>query len=117
MGMRQDQCALLPADESKDLRQDGRSPFRVSVRATIYPPPGDEARAARICHLLTQDVSESGIGIVYARPLRVGQRIALELPDGCRSVVVCGIRILSDGRYLVGCRFDEAAIDGQSFTA
>jgi len=78
----------------------------VSVRATIYPAPDGNGRT-RVCHLLTQDLSATGIGIVYARPLSEGQRIDLELPEGTRSVVVRRVTNLSDGHYLAGCEFES----------
>ena len=95
------------SDELTENRESSRKTFRQSVRATIYPPPGREAAKARKCHLLMQDVSGGGVGIVYAKPLCVGQRIELELPDGCRTAVVCRNESLSDGHFLIGCRFDD----------
>ena len=89
---------------SREQRQADRTIFRVSVRSTIHPAPGGNGRA-RVCHLLTQDLSETGIGIVYARPLSEGQFIELELLDGTRTAVVCRVTNLSDGHYLAGCCF------------
>lgn len=93
------------AAESREQRQFARTPFRVSVRATIYPAPDGNGRT-RACHLLTQDLSATGIGIVYARPLSEGQRIGLELPEATRSVVVRRVTNLRDGHYLAGCEFE-----------
>jgi PilZ domain len=62
----------------------------------------------RVCHLLTQDLSATGVSIVYARPLTEGQRIDLELPHGTRKVIVRRITNLSDGYYLSGCEFESA---------
>ena len=90
------------------LRQASRSTFRVAVRAKIYPAADGNGRT-RACHLLTQDLSATGIGIVYARPLSEGQRIELELPDGTRSVIVRRITSLSDGHYLAGCEFESSS--------
>jgi len=97
----------MASDEHLDRRESGRIPFRLPARVTIHPPPGQETETARTCHLLTQDLSGSGIGLVYAKPLCIGQRIDLELPDRCRSAVVCRIESLSDGHYLIGCQFDD----------
>jgi hypothetical protein len=93
-------------ERDQEQRQSEREPFRVSVRATIYPPPGSETSAARTCHLLTQDLSPSGVSIVYALPFSIGQRIDLEMRDGKRSAVVRRIIGLSDGHYLAGCAFE-----------
>ena len=90
-----------------ESRQSNRTAFRVSVRATIQPHPDSPSDTARVCHLLTQDLSHSGVSIVHARPFATGQRIELEFPDGCRSVVVCRTTALSDGFYLAGCRFED----------
>ena len=107
MSTRAENSEVTPNGNSRELRHDSRITFRVPVRATIYPPPGRESETARICHLLTQDLSGSGVSIIYALPLFVGQRVELELPDRCRSVVVCRVASLSDGHYLAGCRFTE----------
>ena len=93
--------------EKIELRQASRIPFRVPVRATIYPPPGQESKTARICHLLTQDLSGTGVSIVYAVPLAVGQRVELEMPDRTRTAEVCRVTSLSDGHYLAGCQFTD----------
>jgi len=91
--------------QQQESRRSNRTAFRVSVRATVHPPGECPSDTARVCHLLTQDLSDGGIGIVHARPFSVGQRIELELPEGCRSVVVCRTTALSDGHYLAGCSF------------
>ena len=92
--------------DSPDQRQASRTPYRVSRRATLYPAPMGNGRT-RVCDLLTQDLSATGISIVYARPLTEGQRIDLELSDGTRKVIVRRITNLSDGHYLAGCEFER----------
>jgi hypothetical protein len=94
----------------ENLRQAARTPFRVAIRVTIFPPPGSEGKA-RVCHLLAQDLSASGVSIIYAIPFRIGQRIDLEMPDGLRSATVCRVTSLSDGLYLSGCQFDALSTD------
>jgi hypothetical protein len=99
-------------DESIDSelvepRQSSRAMLRVSVRAFVYPTGDCAGESARVCHLLTQDISDSGISIIHAIPFSIGQRIELDLPDGCKSAVVCRTTALSDGHYLAGCRFGE----------
>ena len=65
------------------------------------------ADTARFCHVLTQDVSESGISIIYAKPLIVGQRIEVELAGRQRAAVIRRITRMADGHYLIGCRFED----------
>ena len=97
----------LISGERDERREDSRIPFRFPVRATIYAAPECKGDVVRVCHLLAQDISGSGISLVYARPFAIGQRIDVEMPDRLRSVIVCRVTSLSDGRYLAGCRFDD----------
>jgi hypothetical protein len=90
-----------------DCRRAMRIPFRLAVRATIYPPPGCEADTAKYSHVLTQDLSGEGVSIIYGKALCIGQRIDLEMPDRYRSAVVCRVEKMNDGHYLIGCRFDN----------
>jgi hypothetical protein len=52
------------------------------------------------------------VSIICARRFCEGQRIDLEMPDGCRSAVICRVVSMGGGRYLIGCRFDDAAVAG-----
>jgi hypothetical protein len=88
-----------------ERRQAGRATFRLAVRATIYPPPDQKKGTVRICHLLAQDLSDTGISAVYTRPFAIGQRIDFDTPDGRRSAAVCRVTAMSNGSYLAGCKF------------
>src|SRR5262245_60706449 len=92
----------------RDNRQSVRNPFRISVRATINPPPGRETETVHICHVLAHDISDSGVSILLARRLTEGQQIELALPDRSRTAVVCRVAQVAGGKYLVGCRFEES---------
>jgi hypothetical protein len=58
---------------------------------------------------LAQDASETGIGIIYPKPLQIGQSIDVELAGRLRSAVVCRIGTTTDGHCLIGCRFASSA--------
>ena len=95
------------ADVSSEVsRQFDRRAYRVSVRAKIYPLDTGTGETARVCHLLTRDLSAGGISLISSRAVEKGQHIELEMPDGrtlwaeCRW---CGNT--SQGMYVVGCRF------------
>jgi hypothetical protein len=94
---------LLPVSNASPLS--GSRPSS-PTRVTIHSPAGRES-GARVCHLLTQDLSQGGIGIIYAKPLLEGQRIEVESDSGCRWAVVCRASRMADGRYLIGCRFED----------
>lgn len=108
MGTRSNQPGVTISG-GDDNRQFIRQPLRSPARITIYPPEACSGDTARHCHVLTQDVSQGGISIIYAKPLLVGQQIEVELTDGRRSAVVCRVRRMEDGHYLIGCRFEETA--------
>jgi len=110
---RQGQQDSVSAAAARDRRRAERIPFRIPMRVTISPPPGHEADRKRFAHVLAQDLSGTGLSIIYARQLSVGQRLEVDLPDCSRSVVVCRIESMNDGRYLVGCRFMDAEIEAQ----
>jgi hypothetical protein len=97
----------------RDRRRAERIPFRIPMRVTISPPPGHEADRTRSAHVLAQDLSGTGLSIIYARQLSIGQRLEVDMPDGSRPVVVCRIESMNDGRYLVGCRFTDAESEAQ----
>jgi hypothetical protein len=105
MGMRDEQAGAAVLNE--DSRASARRALRLPARVTIYPPSGRATDTARYCHVLTQDISESGISIIYAKPLLVGQQIAVELSSGLKATVVSRVSCMPDGHYLIGCRFND----------
>lgn len=105
--MRTDQIARPEQQRDGEARGSVRQPFRVPIRATIYPPFGQESDTARYSHVLAQDLSLTGISIIYARPLLEGQEVELETPEWRRSAVVCHVESLKNGLFLIGCRFVE----------
>src|SRR5436190_13345429 len=111
MGTSSDQASAIFSEGNKDNRQCERVPFRFPVKATIHQE-ADGTRTKYVCHVLTQDLSGCGVSIVCARRLCEGQRVDLAMPDGCRSVVICRVVSLGGGRYLTGCRFEDAAVAG-----
>jgi hypothetical protein len=106
MGLREG-TAKSVMEIRQDCRKAMRIPFRMAVRATIYPPPGCEADTAKYTHVLTQDLSREGASVIFGKELVAGQRLDLELPDRCRSAVVCRVENMNDGHYLIACRFDD----------
>jgi hypothetical protein len=105
MGTRKNKGDAALIEQRAERRETGRVPFRMPLRATIYASPGCKGDTARMCHLLAQDLSGSGVSLIYARPFPIGQRIGLEMPDRARTVEVCRVISLSDGHYLAGCEF------------
>src|SRR5262245_20972985 len=103
-----EKTAAADVETRPDCRKAMRIPFRLAVRATIYPPRGCESDTAKYTHVLMQDLSGEGASIIYGRKLCVGQRIGLEMPDRCRSAVVCRVENMNDGHFLIGCRFDDS---------
>jgi len=73
----------------------------------ILPPPGRESEAVRPIHVLGNDLSTSGISIIYARPLEVGQRLELEMPGKIRAAVVRCVENKERVHYLIGCQFTD----------
>ena len=103
MGMHVEQSGEVAQTER---RAAPRIPFRLSVRMTILPPPGRESEVVgRPIHVLGNDLSTSGISIIYAKKLDVGQKLALEMPGKiCAAVVRC-VESQERGHYLIGCQF------------
>ena len=95
--------------EQNDSRLTERIPFRLPVRATIYPTYEGSGEPAKTCHVLANDLSGGGISLICGRRVREGQRIKLEMPDRDRHVIACRISQTDGGQYLIGCRFDDAA--------
>jgi hypothetical protein len=89
-----------------------------SAKATIHPSAECKNDSAIVCHVLTNDLSDGGIGILSPRPISEGQRIELELLDGRRFFAqVQWITRTNDGMYAIGCKFlDEhgAAVEGDA---
>jgi PilZ domain-containing protein len=110
---RQGQQNSVSTAAARDRRRAERIPFRIPMRVTINPRPGHESDRPRSAHVLAQDLSGTGLSIIYARHLSIGQQLEVDMPDGSRPVVVCRIESMNDGRYLVGCRFMDAETEAQ----
>jgi len=104
MGMPAEQSVNV---EGVELRAAPRIPFRLTVRMTILPSPGHESEAVRRVHVLGNDLSTSGISIIYARKLEVGQQLELEMPGKIRAAVVRCVESKERGHYLIGCQFTD----------
>jgi PilZ domain len=79
-----------------------------SARATIDPRAERKNDTALVCHVLTHDLSDGGVGILSPRPISAGQRIELEMLDGRRLFVQTQwMNRTSDGMYAIGCKFIE----------
>jgi c-di-GMP-binding flagellar brake protein YcgR len=100
------QYEIAPA-ENYDRRQSVRIPLRWPFRATIYPLNDDGQ--IKTCHVLANDLSGGGISLICGRLVVEGQLIQLEMPDQTRRVTVCRVAPTDDGRYLVGCQFDDVS--------
>lgn len=94
-------------EQTPDRRAAARIPISLSVRITIYPPPGRESDTAKYSHVLAQDISGCGIGIIYPSQLCVGQKIEIEMPDRARPAVISRVDSMDDGNYLIGCQFSD----------
>ena len=101
MGMRAKQSVSL---EKAERRASPRIPFVFPVRMTIIPSPGREP-PARYVHVQGNDLSETGISIIYAKKLDVGQQLELEMPGRIRAAVVRCVESKERGHYLIGCQF------------
>lgn len=109
MGMHVEQNGEVSPTER---RAAPRIPFRLSVRMRILPPPGHKPESAsRPIHVLGNDLSTSGISIIYTRKLEVGQKLALEMPGKIRAAVVRCVESQERGHYLIGCQFIETDRD------
>ena len=60
---------------------------------------------ARYVPVQGHDLSETGISIIYARKLEVGQELELEMPGKIRAAVVRCVESKERGHYLIGCQF------------
>jgi hypothetical protein len=103
---RQSEIAL---SDLTDNRGSARIPFRVPVRAIIFPTYEETGEVPKTCHVLANDISESGVSIICSRPVRAGQRIELDMPDRKQKAVACRVVPVEGGRYLIGCQFEDAS--------
>jgi hypothetical protein len=90
-----------------ERRGSPRTAFCLSVRVTMSAPPGQPGETARHAHVPMQDVSGSGISIIYAKQLCLGQKLEIEMPDRPRSATVVRIESTSDRHYLISCQFTD----------
>jgi hypothetical protein len=102
MGMQEEQSVNA---ERVERRGAPRIPFRLSVIMKILPPPGRESETVRRVHVLGNDLSTSGISLIYVKPLEVGQKLELEMPGKIRAAVVRCVESQERGHYLIGCQF------------
>ena len=73
--------------------------------AIIPSSTGRKPNNANYVHIQGHDLSETGISIIYARKLEVGQELELEMPGRiCAAVVRC-VESKERGHYLIGCQF------------
>src|SRR2546423_8112527 len=91
--------------EKAERRASPRIPFRFPVRMTIIQSQGSDSDAPRYAHVQGHDLSETGISIIYARKLDVGQQLELEMPGRIRAAVVRCVESKERGHYLIGCQF------------
>ena len=93
-----------------DSRQFQRYDFRIRAQATIYPPQGCDDQPVQVCDVLTRDLSRGGLCFLYSKPLFQSQRVDLQLPDGRKlTLAIRRVTSIADGRFLIGCRFNEIA--------
>jgi hypothetical protein len=104
--------------------------------ALVDPPPDDRRGAARracraktSCQVIAlvrsepwpivlRDVSATGVGLLCEKPLSVGTYLAVELPNGAGDsfrklarVRVVAVRRQPDGRWHIGCTFEQRLSD------
>ena len=91
--------------EKAERRASPRIPFLFPVRMAIVPSPGRESDTAVYTHVQGNDLSETGISLIYARKLDVGQQLELEMPGRIRAAVVRCVESKERGHYLIGCQF------------
>jgi len=115
MEMRSRQTEIALADLN-DSRQFGRIPFRIPVRATIFPTYEGSGEDAKVCHVLANDLSDGGISILCGRQVRQGQRLQLELPLRTQLAIACRVVPVEGGRYLVGCQFEDVSTANENET-
>jgi hypothetical protein len=94
--------------KTPDRRRSPRIPFRFPVRmAIVQSSRGRKPDNAQYVHVQGHDLSETGISIIYARKLEVGQELELEMPGRiCAAVVRC-VESKERGHYLIGCQFTD----------
>ena len=97
----------IPLADLTDSRNFARIPFRLPVRATIFPTHEGSGEGAKVCHVLANDLSGGGISIICARRVREGQAIELDMPDRKRRATARRVVPVEGGRYLIGCQFDD----------
>src|SRR3954463_7157371 len=87
-----------------ERRASPRIPFLFPVRMTIHSP-SRKSKPGHYVHVQGNDLSETGISIICARKLEVGQEIELEMPGRIRAAVVRCIESKQRGHYFIGCQF------------
>ena len=89
-------------------RRSPRSYHRSCAEAKLLPAAGSEELGTK-CHLLTRDISDTGLNLLHSEPLEVGQLIEIKLRDvGVRVVEIQWCRQLGDRCYAAGCVFVNA---------
>jgi hypothetical protein len=75
--------------------------------AIIPASEGRKPDTAQYVHVQGHDLSETGISIIYARKLEVGQELELEMPGKIRAAVVRCVESKERGHYQIGCQFTD----------
>jgi hypothetical protein len=101
-------AAQIDNAKTPERRKSPRIPFRFPVRMAIIPSsPGRKDDTVQYVHAQGHDLSETGLSIIYARKLEVGQELELEMPGRIRAAVVRCVESQERGHYLIGCQFIE----------
>ena len=99
--------------KTPERRKSPRIAFRFPVRMAIIPSSqGGNRDRANYVHVQGHDLSETGISIIYARRLEVGQELELEMPGKIRAAVVRCVESKERGHYLIGCQFTDTTAAG-----
>ena len=98
-----------PAAASADAQRFPRAPFRASLQAVVFPPPGAaecDGDPGTTCQLLSRELSRSGLNLLHKQQLFPGQKIDVVLTDGReRRLEVIWCRRLGVDSYSADCRF------------
>ena len=98
----------------KELSQAGgsekRRSARIDVKANVQIGTLRGAGIEQVFSVLTRDISQTGIGLLIARPLAQGEKFLLELPRSHQAKVLVVAttshsRILANGIFALGAEF------------
>lgn len=94
--------------ETVERRENPRFPLRAKVGLIPY----ENGACGKAVEVWTRDVSASGVGVLYAKPMRAGRKFIIRLPrrDDSPVLLVCTVRNcteLAEGIYAIGASFAE----------